>query len=214
MGPLSVIHHWWLHHTHPEWMGPIYNLQLTESLGCHRLSCLLWVLSDDICPSVMKKGRQLIVLGRQWSWVPDHSTDGKSTLVKVMAWCHQATSHYLSQCWPTPGYLFWGWDQIFCEKRVNTIAADALVTCKAKSSVTMVINMQYKWPPVFHKEGLLLPVPSQCWAMIENANKSLFSLINSVWQGLREWPCHTVAQWVSEWLSLTAFLEQRTARSI
>ena len=23
-----------------------------------------------------------------------------TTLVQVMAWCHQATSHYLSQCWP------------------------------------------------------------------------------------------------------------------
>ena len=27
-------------------------------------------------------------------------SDGKSTLVQVMAWCRQATSHYLSQCWP------------------------------------------------------------------------------------------------------------------
>ena len=27
-------------------------------------------------------------------------TDDKSTLGQVMAWCHQATSHYLSQCWP------------------------------------------------------------------------------------------------------------------
>ena len=27
-------------------------------------------------------------------------TDDQSTLVQVMAWCHQATSHYLSQCWP------------------------------------------------------------------------------------------------------------------
>ena len=26
-------------------------------------------------------------------------TDDKSTLVQVMAWCHQATSHYLNQCW-------------------------------------------------------------------------------------------------------------------
>ena len=26
--------------------------------------------------------------------------DGKATLVQVMAWCRQATSHYLSQCWP------------------------------------------------------------------------------------------------------------------
>ena len=27
-------------------------------------------------------------------------TDDKSTLVQVMACCHQATSHYLNQCWP------------------------------------------------------------------------------------------------------------------
>ena len=27
-------------------------------------------------------------------------TEHKSTLVQVMAWCRQATSHYLSQCWP------------------------------------------------------------------------------------------------------------------
>ena len=28
-------------------------------------------------------------------------TNDKSTLVQVMAWYHQATSHYLSQCWPS-----------------------------------------------------------------------------------------------------------------
>ena len=27
-------------------------------------------------------------------------TDNKSSLIEVMAWCHQATSHCLSQCWP------------------------------------------------------------------------------------------------------------------
>ena len=33
-------------------------------------------------------------------WVSlDHTYD-QSTLVQVMAWCRQATSHYLSQCWP------------------------------------------------------------------------------------------------------------------
>ena len=31
--------------------------------------------------------------------MPRDLTDDKSTLVQVMAWCHQATSHYLSQCW-------------------------------------------------------------------------------------------------------------------
>ena len=33
-------------------------------------------------------------------WMNQDLTDDKSTLVQVMAWCHQATSHYLSQCWP------------------------------------------------------------------------------------------------------------------
>ena len=33
-------------------------------------------------------------------WVPLDFTDDKSTLVQVMVWCRQATSHYLSQCWP------------------------------------------------------------------------------------------------------------------
>ena len=33
-------------------------------------------------------------------WFSLDLTDEKSTLVQVMAWCRQATSHYLSQCWP------------------------------------------------------------------------------------------------------------------
>ena len=32
-------------------------------------------------------------------WMPLDLTDDESTLVQVMAWCCQATSHYLSQCW-------------------------------------------------------------------------------------------------------------------
>ena len=33
-------------------------------------------------------------------WMSLDLNDDKSTLVRVMAWCRQATSHYLSQCWP------------------------------------------------------------------------------------------------------------------
>ena len=29
----------------------------------------------------------------------------KSTMLQVMAWCHQATSHYLRQCWPRSNEL-------------------------------------------------------------------------------------------------------------
>ena len=31
--------------------------------------------------------------------MPQDLTDDKSTMVQVMAWCHQAPSHYLGQCW-------------------------------------------------------------------------------------------------------------------
>ena len=34
-------------------------------------------------------------------WFSPKLTD-KSTLVRVMAWCRQATSHYPDQCWPIP----------------------------------------------------------------------------------------------------------------
>ena len=33
-------------------------------------------------------------------WMSLDHIYGKSTLVQVMAWCRQATSHYLRQCWP------------------------------------------------------------------------------------------------------------------
>ena len=33
-------------------------------------------------------------------WMPQNRTNNKLTLVQAMAWCCQATSHYLSWCWP------------------------------------------------------------------------------------------------------------------
>ena len=33
-------------------------------------------------------------------WMSLDLTDDNATLVQVMAWCRQATSHYLNQCWP------------------------------------------------------------------------------------------------------------------
>ena len=33
-------------------------------------------------------------------WLSLDRTDDKSTLVQVMVWCRQATSHHLGQCWP------------------------------------------------------------------------------------------------------------------
>ena len=51
---------------------------------------------------------KLILVNGSWGisyeialrWMPLDVADDKSTLVQVMAWCRQATIHYLSQCWP------------------------------------------------------------------------------------------------------------------
>ena len=60
-------------------------------------------------------------------WMPLDLTDDKSTLVQVMAWCRQATSHYLSQCWPRslspygatrPQWVMWYFQ---AEKRVSSL---------------------------------------------------------------------------------------------
>ena len=41
-----------------------------------------------------------ISCGLALRWMSLDLTVDKSALVQVMAWCRQATSHYLSQCWP------------------------------------------------------------------------------------------------------------------
>ena len=40
-------------------------------------------------------------------WMSLDLTDDKPPLVQVMAWCHQATSHYLSQYWPRSLVVIW-----------------------------------------------------------------------------------------------------------
>ena len=39
-------------------------------------------------------------------WMPQNLTYYQSTLIQVMAWCRQATSHYLRQCWPRSMSLY------------------------------------------------------------------------------------------------------------
>ena len=51
---------------------------------------ILWIdILSDSCKSVV-----------QWMWMPQNPVDDMPTLVQVMAWRRQPTSHYLSQCWP------------------------------------------------------------------------------------------------------------------
>ena len=83
--------------------------------------------------------------------------DDKLTLVQAMAWCRQATSHYLSQCWPRsmlPYGVNWprvtkevdtswlGYESFctFCEI-VNLILCHILIL--ARPSMTLLYRPQY-----------------------------------------------------------------------
>ena len=57
-------------------------------------------LTDNIFKCNFVKDNVLIWIQISLNFVPKGGVDNKLSLVQVMAWCHQATSHYLSQCWP------------------------------------------------------------------------------------------------------------------
>ena len=89
-------------HHEPKWHGkrkmPNLQLQWLNSLapgrpGCHSKTAIFnLVLLIGIFTSSKDNALR---------WMPRDLTDDKSILVRVMAWCRQATSHLLSQCWPS-----------------------------------------------------------------------------------------------------------------
>ena len=53
-------------------------------------------VADDLMQNSSLGTRRKIAL----RWMPENFTTEMSTLHQVMAWCPQAPSHYLMQCWP------------------------------------------------------------------------------------------------------------------
>ena len=72
-----------IHHLLTHW--PLGNLnEILDVIFKQILVIYGWGISCEIAPI----------------WMSLDFTDDQSTLVQVMAWCCQATSHHLSQCWP------------------------------------------------------------------------------------------------------------------
>ena len=70
--------------------------QWVNSLAPGRYGCYLkLVISNSSRINILRISSEIVL-----RWMPQDLTDDKSTLVQVMAWCRQATSHYLNQCWP------------------------------------------------------------------------------------------------------------------
>ena len=67
-----------------------------------------WIIVNSLVPGRFQRNFQMSNFPanfghwwlRQLLWMSLYLIDDKSKLVQVMAWCRQATSHYLSQCWP------------------------------------------------------------------------------------------------------------------
>ena len=126
-GDNSAINHWnyrgnflfkiSLNHPRGQWVNLVYLLGFF-SASYHGKLCIKWCnyhqpYINSLGPGKFKWNfrhvifKQIVVIGG-WGisckitliWMSLVFTDDQSTLVHVMAWCRQATSHYLSQCWP------------------------------------------------------------------------------------------------------------------
>ena len=77
--------HWCIGWQNFDWLAPEkFELNFSYVIFKWILAIDVWVITCDIA---------LI-------WMSLDFADDQSTLVQVMAWCRQATSHYLSQWWP------------------------------------------------------------------------------------------------------------------
>ena len=58
-----------------------------------------WQFADNILKCIFFKWKLWYMIQIWLEFVPWGPVDSWSALVQVMAWCHQAPSHYLSWCW-------------------------------------------------------------------------------------------------------------------
>ena len=95
-------------------------------------------------------------------WMSLDLTDDKSTRVQVMAWCREAASHYLSQCWP--GYLSsfgitrpqWVNDLGICRHNIDVVCPEYPLLGITK--VNADIHQEPWWPWPSPTRSLLLLV--------------------------------------------------------
>ena len=71
--------------------------EIINSLVPGRCSCSRKLVIFKLMPKIDISGTHCEIA---LTWMPHYLTGDQSTLVQIMAWCRQATSHYLRQCWP------------------------------------------------------------------------------------------------------------------
>ena len=70
--------------------------------------------------------------------MPQDLTDDKSALIQVMAWCRQATSHYLNQCWPRSSTPY-GVTRHQWVKLPSSVISDNFACCRLTANLSEII---------------------------------------------------------------------------
>ena len=99
----------WFYHNEISHTGKMTSFQLlSDCLDIHAFKQTIWKqcqYTHTFKTAIFNLGLLICIFTSSnvnpLRWMPWDLTDDKSTLVQVMAWCRQATSHYLSQCWPS-----------------------------------------------------------------------------------------------------------------
>ena len=100
-------YHWFLMLVFYWWFGWLRGVEKERSQYLKHNSLNHWPHRRSECDSKNVSFNLVLLIGvfrsshhNALRWMPQDLIDDKSALVQVMAWCRQATSHYLSQCWP------------------------------------------------------------------------------------------------------------------
>ena len=82
---------------------------------------------------------QVIVTGPYWWYV-----NIGSILVQVMAWCHKAVSHHLSQSWPSSRSVY-GWNELIVSQWVMTVSLMGIWLSNHSQISTQVLVSSQKY---------------------------------------------------------------------
>ena len=75
--------------TRPQWVNSLAPGRCDGNFNSVISEQMLWIkFMSTSCETALR-------------WMPQNIFDEKFRLIQVMAWCHKATDHYQSQCWPS-----------------------------------------------------------------------------------------------------------------
>ena len=122
-------------------------------------------------------------------WMPHNHTNDKSTLVKVMAWCRQATSHCLNQCWLRslmphsiirPQWVQWQWvpypKDLHCRKGYVVFYFWIYIKGPLPAMVTLICPEASPMPLIYiaplSQPGTIITWSNITWYCIQHGNNT------------------------------------------